>query len=207
LAPFNTFRTWRTLVLELTALEHTTTTTQHHHPETAIPTTTQVTTTAPRTAVAASPSGSARGTGAAALESVAPPAAGPRRGYPVSEEPAPVSAEVAWSTEPTERANQRTDQRTADQRTDDERADDLAEHGDEQRQDRRSVDPRVLRLARYLLDAPDADEVTGEMVGGLLGIEVAPRTGRRLLGQARELVQGETEADGQRTLELATTGR
>jgi hypothetical protein len=34
----------------------------------------------------------------------------------------------------------------------------------------------------------DADEVTGERVSELLKIDVAPRTGRRLLGQARDLL-------------------
>jgi hypothetical protein len=182
LAPFNTFKTWRTLVLQLTALEHTT---QYHHPETAIPHLTAATSST--AAVAASPSGPARGAEPVAL--------------------APRPAEVDWSTEPTDAADQlAADQLAADQLAADQLADERAEHGDEQRQDRRSVDPRVLRLARYLLDAPDADEVTGEMVGGLLGIEVAPRTGRRLLGQARELLQAEAGADGQRPLELTTTG-
>jgi hypothetical protein len=219
LAPFNTFRTWRTLVLDLTALEHTTTH-HNHQPETAIPGT-QI--TAPRTAVAASQPGPSRASEPRAL---APAAVHTRRGYPTADQPAPTSADVAWSTEPTERTNgqpaehadARADEYTdalADQRADaraDQRADDLAddladeraERGEEQRQDRRSVDPRVLRLARYLIDAPDADEVTGEMVGGLLGIEVAPRTGRRLLGQARDLVQAEA---GRRTLELSAPGR
>ncbi|HEX4356320.1 MAG TPA: hypothetical protein VH141_02285, partial [Pseudonocardia sp.] len=211
LAPFNTFRTWRTLVLDLTALEHTTTH-HNHQPETAIPGT-QI--TAPGTAVAASQPGAPRASEPRAL---APAAVDTHRGYPTADQPAPTSADVAWSTEPTERANgqpaehadPRADQRAdprADQRADDladDLADERAERGEEQRQDRRSVDPRVLRLARYLIDAPDADEVTGEMVGGLLDIEVAPRTGRRLLGQARDLVQAEA---GRRTLELSAPGR
>jgi hypothetical protein len=52
----------------------------------------------------------------------------------------------------------------------------------------RPIDPRVLQLAQHLANADDPDEFTGEMVGRLLNIDVAPRTGRRLLGQARELV-------------------
>ena len=201
LAPFNTFRTWRTLVLELTALEHTVaTTTPHHHAEPGIPTAatavTQLTTTAPSAAVAASPPAAVRELGQRSLEPVAPAALGARRGYPVAGEPAPGVADADWSTEPAERPDQHQDQHL----------DERVEHEDEQRPDRRSVDPRVLRLARYLLDAPDADEVTGEMVGGLLGIEVAPRTGRRLLGQARELVQAETESGGRRVLELSAPG-
>jgi hypothetical protein len=52
----------------------------------------------------------------------------------------------------------------------------------------RPVDPRVEQLARQLATMDDADDVTGEMVSELLQIDVAPRTGRRLLGQARELI-------------------
>jgi hypothetical protein len=52
----------------------------------------------------------------------------------------------------------------------------------------RPIDPRVERLAQHLATAEDGDELTGERVAQLLGIEVAPRTGRRLLGQARELL-------------------
>jgi uncharacterized protein DUF2637 len=52
----------------------------------------------------------------------------------------------------------------------------------------RPVDPRVEQLARQLATMDDADEVTGEMVSQLLNIDVAPRTGRRLLGQARTLI-------------------
>jgi hypothetical protein len=197
LAPFNTFKTWRTLVLELTALDHTTAHNPYHHrAEPGIPpTATAITQVTPRAAaVAASSPAAVRAPGQAALGPVAPAAIGPRRGYPVADEPAP--AEADWSTELAEPHGQHEDQHP----------DERAEHGDEQRHDRRSVDPRVLRLARYLVDAPDADEVTGEMVGGLLGIEVAPRTGRRLLGQARELVQAETESGGQRVLELSAPG-
>ena len=53
---------------------------------------------------------------------------------------------------------------------------------------RRAVDPRVELLAAHLASTEDAGEFTGEMVGPLLNIDVAPRTGRRLLGLARELV-------------------
>ncbi|MBO0871943.1 MAG: DUF2637 domain-containing protein [Pseudonocardia sp.] len=52
----------------------------------------------------------------------------------------------------------------------------------------RPVDPRVEQLARQLAVMDDADEVTGERVSELLQIDVAPRTGRRLLGQARDLL-------------------
>lgn len=62
---------------------------------------------------------------------------------------------------------------------------------------RRAVDPRVELLAAHLASTEDAGEFTGEMVGPLLNIDVAPRTGRRLLGLARELVseRAQTETD------------
>jgi hypothetical protein len=54
--------------------------------------------------------------------------------------------------------------------------------------DRRAVDPRVARLAECLIASRHPDDVTGEMVGPMLDMDVAPRTGRRLLGQARALL-------------------
>lgn len=63
----------------------------------------------------------------------------------------------------------------------------------------RPTDQRVERLAQHLATAEDGDELTGERVAQLLGIDVAPRTGRRLLGQARELLNqrlaGQTDVD------------
>jgi hypothetical protein len=66
-------------------------------------------------------------------------------------------------------------------------------HGPE----RRPIDPRVLQLAQHLASSDDPDELTGEMVGRLLNIDVAPRTGRRLLGQARELVNQRARAESE----------
>jgi hypothetical protein len=50
-------------------------------------------------------------------------------------------------------------------------------------------DPRVVELAVILAGHEDPERITGEMVGPLLRAEIAPRTGRRLLGQARELLK------------------
>jgi hypothetical protein len=50
-------------------------------------------------------------------------------------------------------------------------------------------------LAAHLANTEDAGDFTGEMVGPLLDIDVAPRTGRRLLGQARELVNERAHAE------------
>lgn len=60
---------------------------------------------------------------------------------------------------------------------------------------RRAVDPRVEMLAAHLASTEDAGEFTGEMVGPLLNIDVAPRTGRRLLGQARDLMNERSRSD------------
>jgi len=328
LAPFNTFRTWRTLVLELTALEHTTTT-QHHHPETAIPT--QVTATqVPRTA-ASRPAGSVTGRADTALPvgqaaepaSRAEPAGHPEvaayaerparaepaqwRSEPASAgygAPAATTARYGEPTRPADRppaasrpaaqqaaprpatpqpaepryaAPQRPEpqrpepQRPEPQRPEPLRAESLraesqrmapppaapaaprqpaatqhtvaapraaaathppsaapqpeprrlpvrqvpASSGDPDSdtdsgtgRDRRPIDPRVVQLAQHLASAEDADEITGEMVGPLLKIDVAPRTGRRLLGQARELVnqRARAEADGVEDPELSVIG-
>lgn len=51
----------------------------------------------------------------------------------------------------------------------------------------RPLDPRAEALAAKLAQLDDPDSVTGEAVGRLLGEQLAPRTGRRLLQQARTL--------------------
>jgi hypothetical protein len=53
---------------------------------------------------------------------------------------------------------------------------------------RRPPDLRIAVLAQHLANTQDADEVTGEQVGQLLSMDISPRTGRRLLGAARELL-------------------
>lgn len=72
----------------------------------------------------------------------------------------------------------------------------------------RPIDRRVEQLAQHLATAEDADVFTGEMVGPLLNIDVAPRTGRRLLGAARELLErrAEVEANGENDPELSVIG-
>ncbi len=54
----------------------------------------------------------------------------------------------------------------------------------------RRPDSRAAKLARYLAAVENPSSVRGEMVRDILGIDIAPRTGRRLLGQARELLAG-----------------
>jgi len=65
-----------------------------------------------------------------------------------------------------------------------------------------------VQLAQHLASTEEADDLTGEMVGPLLNIDVAPRTGRRLLGQARELVnrRSRTESNGLDDPELSVIG-
>ena len=54
-------------------------------------------------------------------------------------------------------------------------------------------DTRVTTLAHHLATAEDPDQITGEQVTELLGIHISPRTGRRLLDQARELLDRNTD--------------
>jgi hypothetical protein len=119
----------------------------------------------------ASHSGAGRpaGNGRASRGSVAPPAA--QNGHPVARrrdlEAVPAAAPARLSAA---QAPSRTSAR------------------------RRAVDPRVELLAAHLASTEDAGEFTGEMVGPLLNIDVAPRTGRRLLGLARELVNERSQS-------------
>jgi hypothetical protein len=50
-------------------------------------------------------------------------------------------------------------------------------------------DPRAVALAQRLAAMDEPDAVTGSQVGAVLGLDIAPRTGRRLLGQARQLLR------------------
>jgi hypothetical protein len=59
----------------------------------------------------------------------------------------------------------------------------------------RPADPRVELLARHLATAADPRQITGESVGTLLNQETSPRTGRRLLKEARELVERRQQAE------------
>lgn len=58
---------------------------------------------------------------------------------------------------------------------------------------------RAAELARYLSTHGDFGEITGEHVGHILGIAIAPRTGRRLLLMARELLVEAATAGGDQT--------
>ena len=54
---------------------------------------------------------------------------------------------------------------------------------------------RVGHLARYLRTHGDSSDITGEKVGEILGIEIAARTGRRLLGEARQLLSASPDPE------------
>jgi hypothetical protein len=54
---------------------------------------------------------------------------------------------------------------------------------------------RVAQLVRYLSTHGDASDITGEKVAEILSIEIAPRTGRRLLGEARQLLSTSLDPD------------
>ncbi|HTF52077.1 MAG TPA: hypothetical protein VK735_31925, partial [Pseudonocardia sp.] len=123
---------------------------------------------------------------AAPRDQSAPPTRGPRpdQGGPAQSVPARVSAPSRpnLGAQAEEAAPRSASARNGD-----------GDNG--QSPERRPLDPRVVQLARHLATTEDADELTGEMVGPLLNIDVAPRTGRRLLGQARELVNRRAQAE------------
>ncbi len=195
LAPFRTFGEWRQMVLELTSMEHAVarptpevssppaairatetglaTQSTPARPTPARPRPAQATPARPRPAEARR-NGSATAIAPAASTRLAEPAA------PVHTRPP-----VARATEPTGEPSSTSGGAPAAPGAGDPANGATA---DSPNGGRRTVDQRVELLARHLAATEDAGEFTGEMVGPLLGIEVAPRTGRRLLGQARELV-------------------
>jgi Protein of unknown function (DUF2637) len=70
---------------------------------------------------------------------------------------------------------------------------------------RRSSDPRVEQLVELMTNSDNgAEELTGESVGRLFG--VSERSGRRLLGQARELVSQRAKAESEPDAELSVIG-
>jgi len=219
LAPWQTFRAWRAVVLEITAMDHavsrpsgTMLTAEPDVPATPAPTATtaststswparqaampitgcaepalrtptrvapvhtaarrQVVVTAPGTAT---PTQLAPPAAPASVTKVAPAGVGPPRSVPTAN-PAPTQPTLVQgqpAPTPTTTA-QDTDSNSA--------------------QLPRPTDPRVIELAQYLATIRDGDELTGEMVGPLLNLDVAPRTGRRLLGLARELLSQHAQA-------------
>jgi hypothetical protein len=154
LAPWPTFRAWRTMVLAITATEYTL----------AAPHTAQLDIAQPDSAQSGAVNADPRQPGESTISPA--PDEPPRHLAKPAPRRAPVKAARATpgavDDEPpvTQRANGR----------------------------RRPLDPRIAVLARHLASTQDADEVSYEQVGQILSMNVAPRTGRRLLGAARELL-------------------
>ncbi|HEY0572594.1 MAG TPA: DUF2637 domain-containing protein [Pseudonocardia sp.] len=154
LAPWPTFRAWRTMVLAITATEYTL----------AAPHTAQLDIAQLDSAQSGAVNADPRQPGESPISPA--PDEPPRHLAKPAPRRAPVKAARATpgavDDEPpvTQRANGR----------------------------RRPLDPRIAVLARHLASTQDADEVSYEQVGQILRMDVAPRTGRRLLGAARELL-------------------
>jgi hypothetical protein len=166
LAPWQTFRDWRSLILEITAIDHIVVRT-----------------------LSATTSESGLRTPAASDEAAAddyPPIADPTLAdqavLPAATRPAVPTAGSGLipltSVPPDAGPAEYTDARL-------------------------SRDLRVERLLEYLSAIDDPDEVTGDMVGPLLDTEIAPRTGRRLLGQARELLSKRIQPNDLQDRELS----
>jgi hypothetical protein len=194
LAPWQTLRAWRTMVLAITAIEHTPA--QPH-------------TTRPDPALSGS-FGAASGSAAESAPGIAtgptPQVAGTPTPVPLpltasasAPEPAPEPAPPAPPQAPIDAAASRTPRqlsKSAARRTPVKAARASAGAvGDASPaaprasgRPRPRQDPRIAVLAQYLARAHDPAEVTGEQVGQLLSMDIAARTGRRLLCAARELL-------------------
>jgi hypothetical protein len=194
LAPWQTFREWRTMVLAITAAEHI-----PAHPHTTRPDTAlsgglgAASSSAAESApgIATGPTPVAAGTPTpvplplTASASAPEPAAEPAP-------PAPPEAPIdAAATHTPRRLSKPAPRRTpvkaarasAGAVVDASPAPQRASGRPRPRQD-----PRIAVLAQYLARTHATDELTGEQVGQLLSMDITPRTGRRLLGAARELL-------------------
>ena len=240
LAPWQTFHTWRAVVLELTVMNHAVARSHAEDgPELGIPPAASV--TAVQAEATFSHATPAAAPVTARTEAALPAFAAPGAQSPTAQTPAgsrapavrqptpaatPLTANYApannlASARPVASAQLASAPSAAQRpaavpaapdRPAAVRADEVPSRGLDgdtdsgQSQDRRPIDPRVVQLAQHLASTEDADDLTGEMVGPLLNIDVAPRTGRRLLGQARELVNGGARADGLDDPELSVIG-
>jgi hypothetical protein len=165
LAPWQTFGTWRAMVLDITALEHSVQAgpSQAGDLGTAAP-------VLPEPASAKEPLARPAVTSPSAPDELLPPDGSAA---------APAMSAVARATLP------------------------ITASTEPPRPSPGEPDPRVLRLAA--LAVIDDRNTTGESVSELLGIDIKPRTGRRLLGQARELrsKRALSQRDASQTLHLA----
>jgi hypothetical protein len=189
LSPWQTFCAWRVIVLEITALKNAVTPSAHHP--------------APADRAAAGDSD---------------PESSPI--VPATTVPVPVLASTPTSaTGPQEFASKYAlDPRPGTSRaTESDKAQQVASApaGQVNRRARsepakpwtESADPRAVELAQHLAAMNDQHEITGDAVAAILGIDIAPRTGRRLLVQARTLLRRSSRVDRQPSPALRVAGQ
>jgi len=194
LAPWRTFRSWRDLVLHITA-DHTLVSERSaatksfvaRHPGPGVP-------PSPTSGAVPEPTASAA---AALLPGPPPPLQSPQQSLrrdpvPVparppepEHRPSPVAARSVRSAgtgapPATRRTAGSPAKRSGSPRGVVVGADDAAAVS--------AANPRVHALAQHLSSTADPDRLTGQDVGTILGITISSRTGRRLLGQARNML-------------------
>jgi hypothetical protein len=188
LAPWRTFRSWRDLVLHITA-DHTLVSERSaaaesfvaRHPAPGVP-------PSPTSGAVPEPTASA----AAALSPGPPPLQSSRRD-PVPVPPRPPEPEHRWPSAadrsvrsagagapPATRRTAGSPAKRSGSPPGVGAPDNAAAVS--------AADPRVLALAQHLSSTADPDRLTGKDVSAILGITISSRTGRRLLGQARNML-------------------
>jgi hypothetical protein len=177
LAPWSTFRVWRLMVLELTAIDDTTAI-----PVDTLPGSSEPIASEPDEEVKSEQDTGSRSSILSPLLASIPAATSSQPGVP-RRSPSSVSWAAPKDPVPT-RVATATHKPLAD------RAADQHSISAPTRSSTSSFDPRAVALAQQLATMDEADQVTGSRVGPLLGLDIAPRTGRRLLGQARQLLNG-----------------
>jgi hypothetical protein len=196
LAPWQTFRAWRAMVLTITATEHTPapphTTRQDAAPSGGLGTASSSAAesapgiaTGPTPRVAGTPAPASLPLTASAHVPTPQPAAEPAP-PPPPEAPTDAAA-IHTPRRPSKPAARRTPVKAA-RASAGALGDASAAPPRASGRPRPPQDPRIAVLAQYLARTHDPDELTGEQVGQLLSMNIAPRTGRRLLGAARELL-------------------
>jgi hypothetical protein len=194
LAPWPTFRAWRTMVLAITATEHTQTAPHTAQLDTAQPDSAQSGDlgAAPRQAGESAPEITAeRRPGVASTPSPVPVPLSPMARAAVTEPPPAPPATIPPAANHPPRHLAKPAPRRAPvkpARATPGAVGDAPPVTQRANGRRRPLDPRIAVLARHLASTQDADEVTSEQVGELLSMDIAPRTARRLLGAARELL-------------------
>jgi hypothetical protein len=206
LAPWTTFRDWRRLVLDLTADHLATAAPMSGSGFVPMVTSQRVAEPTPRPAhipAVVAPSTTAQSSSAApersrmavtadtAVAEQTKPLPDPGFPSPQGQRPSPRNAPVETSetSVPTPAEVRRPASRVPSSTKSTRRTRELSAISIAAAAERTSrPDTRVTALAQHLATAADPDQITGEHVTDLLGIDISPRTGRRLLGQARDLL-------------------